>query len=152
MRQVQCGIPSEIFGLNRHCINGQLNTRISDITHIGIHLTVWINIGRYRIVPYQVGCLLVIELNRTTQSTIQESEIQTHIEHTSAFPLQIRIRILSCNQLIVSFTIVLEATVCIQAIGCYCRISSEAKGITADTITQTQLQLIKDATFHEIFF
>ena len=91
MRKVQSCCPCKILIPYRNCIDRELNTTIADFTHIGYDSTIRINERRYWIIPDQILGILVVILDRTIDTTIEEGIIQTNVQHTGFLPLQIRI-------------------------------------------------------------
>ena len=143
VREGQIGCPIEILQLQDICIQCKLHTLVNKRTYIGKHRTVEIRRLRYWIIPQQVGSLLIIEVDGTTD-TAEYTEVDTNIILGCRLPLQVRVGILrwrirslpcSCG------TIIIAAATCTQE--CQRLIFTDAILVTRYTITESQLQVIE---------
>ncbi len=142
MRKVQSCCPCKILIPYRNCIDRELNTTIADFTHIGYDSTIRINERRYWIIPDQILGILVVILDRSIDTTIEEGIIQTNVQHTGFLPLQIRISQLGSYQCSIVLTIDGRYRT-IRTIGSYSSICTKAKSITTYTITHAKFQVRK---------
>ena len=139
MRQVDGGHPVEVLCADRVDVNRQLDTLVGNLTHVGRDGAEGIDIGRNGVVPDEVLGLLMIELDGTVDAVLEESEVDTDVEHTRALPLQVGVRVLRSSECAPALTIIIEEARC--AISSVSGIGTEAHRVTRDTITGTELQV-----------
>ena len=157
VREVQRGLPLEVLGLHGDGVDGELNTLVLDVAHVGADPVQRIDVGRYGVAPDQVGGLLVVILDATVDAAAEESEVKTDVEHTRTLPLQFWVGVvLGLNAVHgIRSTIgedVLER-VGVQAISGNSVVGTEAHGITAHTVTHAEFQLVEQRlVLHEGFF
>ena len=77
----------------------------------------------------------MVEFQRSVNAVLEESEVDTDVEHACALPLQVGVGILRGSECAPAFAIVVKETGCtVCGIG---GIGIEAHGIAADTIART---------------
>ena len=91
MREIERGVPGEVPSLDWCGIDAEFDTYVVDFTNVCVDLIKWEDIFRDRVVPDQVFGVLVIELHAAIDAAIEESVVNTYVEHTSGFPFQVRI-------------------------------------------------------------
>ena len=139
MCQVERGLPSEVLGLHRRCVDGQFDTFVGDLADVGVDVVIRIFGQRHRIRPDEVFGLLAVEFERTVDATAPKCIVNTDIEHACALPLQIGIGIFRSGQRAPALAFIIEEAG--STIGSNGGIGAKAEGVTAHTIAHTQFQV-----------
>ena len=87
--EVVAQVPLPVLGLDRSRIQGQLDTLAIHITHVGQDSLREVGTGCGRNGSQEVLGLTGIEIERTTEATAQESEIDTEVPRGGGLPLQV---------------------------------------------------------------
>ena len=151
MREVKSCHPVEILCADSINVNGELNTSIGNLTYVSSDVIDRIDNCRNRIVPNQVLGLLVVELNATVDTVLPETIVDTYVEHACGLPSKVVVSKLCCSENSPAIALIGECCTCCT-VSSNTRVSSESKGVTADTITQTKFQVVEYfLILHELF-
>ena len=147
VRQVEGGLPLEVLGLHGHGVDGELDTAVGDVAHVGADPVQGIDAGRDGVAPDEVAGLLVVVLDATVDASAEECEVEADVEHSRALPLQVGVGVVLCLDAVHG---VLGAVgqdilerVAVQAVGGDGVVGTEAHGVTAHAVAHAELQLVE---------
>ena len=148
VRQVDGCLPLEVVGLHGDGVQRELYALVGDVAHVGANPVDGIDIGRNGIVPDQVAGLLVVVFEATVETSAEEGEVETDVEHCRAFPLQVGIGVVLCLDAVhrARGTVAVDVfeRVGVQSVGGDGVVGTEAHGVTAHTVAEAQLELFED--------
>src|SRR5690606_20157946 len=99
--------------------------------------------GGHLVFPDQVAGLLVIILHRTAQTSFQQGEVQSYVEHGGAFPFQIRIGILGWADGSDEVAIVIKGPHVAESHPCDQRV--EAQGISGNPVAGAETEVFQQS-------
>ena len=157
MWNVQSSAPGKVSCYYRGGVDSQFDTFVANLTYVRSHCAVRITVGRNCIIKDQIFCALVVVFDGTGQSVVEESEVNTDVEHACTLPFQVWISIFGSGQCTVAGgwscdgIHVSEPTRC--TVSLLCGIGVKSQWVTAYTIAYAEFQVIKHfLILHEILF
>ena len=139
--EVVAQVPLPVLGLDRSCIQGNLDTLAIYITYVGKDSLWEVGTCCCRNRSQQILGLAGIEIDGTTDTTIQESKVETEVPGGSCLPLQVWnvcLRTISCNILSVDECLGTCYTGCIDR---KIVVVADTFLLTGYTIAGTELQV-----------
>ena len=140
-------IPGEALGLDRRSIDAQLEALTGDVTDIGKDTVREVSTGRRRDLIQEVAGVLLIEVECTRETALDEAVVQTHVVGSGLLPVDIFIVGSRAQHIVVLVAELILIGVGAERIEGKVVVVTDTVLLPRDTIAQTELEVIDPRYF-----